>query len=520
MRAKRWAAGGLLMLAAVGGWTAGCSNEAGDCERSLTCSHYAPGEGGGGGTPGACVPSEQVAGASVANGCGVFVSATGKEGAPGTKEAPVKSLVEAITRAREGGTGRVYACAEDFEEAVELPGGVTLYGGLDCAAGWGWVGAEKKTRVTAGAGEIPLKVRGGEGTARVEDVEVEAAGIDGAAQPELRGASSIAALVEGLPLELVRTALVAGDGGEGEAGAAHAGAAQAGEDGNDGGEACSGAIVIPGIEKVNDCGTPEDTTDDSKGGTGGIGQVSGGGPGGPGTPSSASNAGVGEDSAVCTNGTPGDDGTPGDPGPGAAGPGTLSPTGYTGPTAGDGGKGKPGQGGGGGGGAKGGSGAGRCTDPASAAGASGGSGASGGCGGQGGRGGRAGGASIALLSLDAQLSFEGVVLRTGRGGAGGAGGPGQLGGGGGAQGGTGGVVPAGLNLLNAGCSGGRAGTGGDGGPGGGGLGGHALGIAFQGAAPPTEGLQMDVGEPGPGGAGADPDHDGAPGIKADVQAFP
>ncbi|AKT37890.1 uncharacterized protein CMC5_020330 [Chondromyces crocatus] len=179
------------------------------------------------------MPSEQVAGASVANGCGVFVSATGKEGAPGTKEALVKSLVEAITRAREGGTGRVYACAEDFEEAAEL-----------------------------------------------------------------RGASSIAVLVEGLPLELVRTVLVAGDGGEGEAGAAHAGAAQAGEDGNDGGEACSGAAVFGGFEKVNDCGTPEDTTDDSKGGTGGLGQASRGVDGSNGTPVGTPNRGR------CTCSTP------------------------------------------------------------------------------------------------------------------------------------------------------------------------------------------------------------------------
>ncbi|WP_050430198.1 hypothetical protein [Chondromyces crocatus] len=77
-----------------------------------------------------------------------------------------------------------------------------------------------------------------------------------------------------------------------------------------------------------------------------------------------------------------------------------------------------------------------------------------------------------------------------------------------------------MYLLHAGCSGGRGGPGGNGGPGGGGLGGHALGIAFQGTAPPTEGLQMDVGEPGPGGVGAAPDQDGAPGVKADVQAFP
>ena len=488
-----------------------------DCELLRTCPHFLT-SGTGGGTPAVCVPNENES--AVDDACGVFVSGSGSDENAATKEAPVKTLAAALALA-ERGKRRVYACAEMFEEAVEVTHDVTIYGGLDCASGWGWAGEQRKTVLTAEAGAIPLVVRGGgaEATVRVEDVHVQARGIE----PEdvaLAGASSIAALAEEVNVELARCVLEAGDAGAGAEGALHETSAIGGIEGNRGKEACSADLVVPGGEVKNDCGTPEDASDDSFGGAGGIGQANTGGAGSKGTPGTKLNGGAGEEEApmVCSEGTPGENGTDGMPGAGASGLGELSASGYVGAAGRDGVKGTTAQGGGGGGGAKGGVGADKCTDEALAGGASGGSGGAGGCGGAGGRGGGAGGASIALISLNAALSFEEVTLKTGHGGTGGKGGAGQEGGAGGA-GGPGGTKPEGAMALHDACAGGPGGKGGVGGPGGGGRGGHTLGIAYKGAAPAVEGATVELGEAGPGGAGANAEGEGAAGVKAEVQAF-
>ncbi|WP_437951738.1 PGRS family protein [Sorangium sp. So ce296] len=464
----------------------------------------------------ACVPSENASG--VADTCGVFVSSGGDDASEGTKEAPVKTLSAALARA-EKGKRRVYACAEAFEEAVEVAGSVTIYGGLDCASGWGWMGEQRKTTLTAEAGEIPLVMRGGGGevNVRVEDVHVQARGIE-AGDVTLAGASSIAAVAEEVSVELARCVLEAGDAAAGEPGAEYAVGAMRSEDGEPGEQACSGERTFGGASVKNDCGTPEDASDDSLGGAGGIGQADIGGLGNPGTPENLANGGKGEGAAACTDGIAGANGTEGRPGAGATDVGDISASGYTGVAGHEGTKGSTAQGGGGGGGAKGGAGEGKCMLAESAGGASGGSGGAGGCGGAGGRGGGAGGASIALLSLNATVSFEQVTLKTGRGGAGGKGGAGQEGGEGGA-GGPGGKKPEGATALNDACAGGAGGKGGAGGRGGGGRGGHAIGIAYKGAMPPTQGATIELGEAGDGGVGADAEGEGAAGVKAEVQAF-
>ena len=56
--------------------------------------------------------------------------------------------------------------------------------------------------------------------------------------------------------------------------------------------------------------------------------------------------------------------------------------------------------------------------------------------------------------------------------------------------------------------------------GGGGRGGHSVGIAHTGAAPSVDGATIETGEPGGGGIGADAQHNGAAGVKTDVQVFP
>ncbi|KYG10003.1 hypothetical protein BE21_14720 [Sorangium cellulosum] len=468
-------------------------------------------------TPAGCIPSENASG--VADTCGVFVSSGGDDASEGTKEAPMKTLSAALARA-EKGKRRVYACAEGFEEAVEVAGSVTLYGGLDCASGWGWAGEQRKTVLTAGAGEIPLVMRGGGGetNVRVEDVHVQARGID-AGDVTLAGASSIAAVAEEVSVELARCVLEAGDAAAGAEGAAYETSAMGGAEGNSGVEACSGPGVLGGLPVTNDCGTPDDTSDDSSSGLGGQGAAESGGAGTKGSPGATLNGGMGEEgSTMCTNGIAGANGTEGRPGAGATDVGDISASGYTGVAGHEGTKGSTAQGGGGGGGARGGAGEGKCMLAESAGGASGGSGGAGGCGGAGGRGGGAGGASIALLSLNATLSFEQVTLKTGRGGAGGKGGAGQEGGEGGA-GGPGGKKPEGATALNDACAGGAGGKGGAGGRGGGGRGGHAIGIAYKGAMPPTQGATIELGEAGDGGLGASAEAQGEAGVKAEVQAF-
>ncbi|XXT17839.1 PGRS family protein [Sorangium sp. So ce429] len=517
-RTTFWAVGAAGVALVAAGCEAPWGHLGDDCEGTLTCVRH-DWLRYDGRTPPACVPSENAS--AVDDACGAFVSASGSDENTATKAAPVKTLRAALALAEENRTRRVYACAEAFDEAVEVTQGVTIYGGLDCANGWGWVGEQRKTALTAGAGEIPLVVRGGGGEAsvRVEDLHVQARGIE-REDGSPAGVSSIAAVAEEVGVELARCVLEAGDAAPGADGAAYETRAKRGEDGEPGAEACSAELVIPGGSTKNDCGTPEDTCDNSYGGGGGVGDRNAGGDGAEGSRIHARNGGRGETLTACTNGTQGSSAGNGDAGVGATGLGEISASGYTGASDSDGAKGGTAQGGGGGGGAMGGVGRGKCMSEASAGGASGGSGGAGGCGGAGGRGGGAGGASIALISLNATLSFEQVALKTGRGGVGGKGGAGQEGGEGGA-GGPGGEAPVGAALLHDGCAGGPGGKGGAGGPGGGGRGGHAIGIAYKGKVPSTQGATIVVGEAGPGGPGALAlaFMQGAAGVKAEVQAF-
>ncbi|WP_437296031.1 PGRS family protein [Sorangium sp. So ce426] len=513
MRRMKWS-GVVVVLAGLAVATgAGCWTAPEGCWYDMRCDFAEAGGGGGGSTPEGCVPS--TSGRPVDDACGVFVAASGDDAALGTKAAPVKTIQAAVARAQqEGATRRVYACAEAFEGAMEVPGGVAIFGGLDCTNGWGWIGETDKTILTAPEGEIPLVMRGGDGAVRVEDVHVTARAID-PSHDAARGLSSVAALAEGVAVELARCTIEAGDAADGTDGEAYAEAALGGEQGNPGKEACSGEATLGGLVKRNTCGTPDDPSDDSTGGTGGIGQLDSGGGGDNGTPAGAENRGLGENVNACSPGTAGTEGAAGEPGPSATGLGSLSSSGYAGISGKPGTPGTTAQGGGGGGGAKGGTAANQCASD-SAGGASGGSGGPGGCGGKGGKPGGPGGASIALISVDASLTFDDVSLKTGRGGRGGNGGPGQEGGSGG-LGGLGGTLPTGVEDLKAGCAGGPGGKGGNGGIGGGGIGGHSLGIAFRGTPPPATGLTITTGEPGPGGNG---DGDSAAaGIKADTQEF-
>ncbi|WP_438009109.1 hypothetical protein WME89_10635 [Sorangium sp. So ce321] len=468
-----------------------------------------------------CVPSKTTVGLD--DSCGVFVALAprGKPGAAGTKEAPLASIEEGIGRAQENGKRAVYVCAEQFEETIEIDDSVTIFGSLDCEDDWKWGKEGKRTVLTTDPGQVPMTMRPASGALRIEDVKVLAAESD----PNVDGQSSIAMIADGGSVDLVRCELEAQNAANGADGAdpeqPMAESAPTGTPGTDGKAACSDTIVKTDNFVPNDCGTPGDTSDDSVGGLGGPGLTNQEADGLAGDPDRGfrENAGTHLDDGSCSlaDDVAGSDGSPGTSGISAGGEadkiGILSIAGYTGVPGTDGTNGSTAQGGGGGAGARGSTV--ECASFPGTGGASGGNGGSGGCGGQGGKGGHFGGSSIALISLDATVSFEDVVLKAGNGGKGGDGEPGQLGG----AGGPGGNGGRNVGALSRGCNGGQGGKGGDGGHGGGGLGGHSLGIAYVGQRPPTAGRTITFGAAGING-NRGPDATTTTGRAADVLLLP
>lgn len=489
------------------------------CELNPDCDMTgAGGSGGGGGTidPG-CIPSANSE--PVETSCGVFVASAGDDASgDGSQSAPVKTLAKALELAETAGKP-VYACAESFAEVITVPAGLVVYGGLDCGNGWRYAGGTKRTRIEPDADAIGLRFAGGEGaTTRVEDVVVTAK------DATLEGGSSIAALAEGgASVELVRCELHAGRGANGAMGMTPSDSVGPTDPndmtirGVDGAAACMGNMSgnLGGAGKLNEV-CPGEAPAMVVGGDGGTGLIGNGENGADGQPlpdPNPNNKGLGGagdpgDGSGCNAGFGGLLGATGVSGAGAATTalGALSVAGIAGASGEAGADGAPGQGGGGGGGAKG---------KVNCNGASGGGGGAGGCGGKGGLGGQAGGSSIALVSLGATLTFVEVTLTASDGGTGGDGGEGQAG----AIGGAGGFGGVGSGTLAA-CDGGKGGQGGFGGRGGGGRGGHSLGIAYTGATPPSEGITIETGTPGLGGAGADAAGQGADGVTAPMQAFP
>lgn len=509
MRAMHRTLASLGLFTVIAGVSlAACSNTAEDCAKTNSC-------GGGvttssssssGGSSDACVPGPGTA--TVAAECGVFVSAVGSDTNDGSPEAPFQTFAAAIASAQ-GGMKRVYACAEEFTEALVVPGGIAVYGGLQCAEGkWNYVGDTTKTTVKPAADKVALSASGGDGTLHIADVKFIAADASSA------GGSSIAGIVDGVTTELVRCDFEAGAGrsADDEAQESPVMPQDSGDatiKGVDGVAACTSGAAdnAGGAAKTNDlCNT-------SMGGKGGTGMVDTGSNGEDGLPLPIPNpnsfglGGIGASAASpCKSGEDGLFGTDGAPGAGAAGLGTLSSAGIAGLSGSDGTAGASGQGGGGGGGAKG---------KVGCAGASGGGGGAGGCGGNGGKGGKAGGSSVALVSINATLSFTNVALTAGVAGKGGDGADGQFGGIGG-DGGLGGAQAPG---TPKGCVGGIGGYGGAGGKGGGGRGGHSIGLAFMGAAPSMSGVTFTKGAEGQGGLGFDAAGNGQPGVLADTQEF-
>jgi len=494
----------LVLGVGVIGGLSGCHPE--DCRNMLQCPEPWEPE----------APTCDPAAGRLDDRCdGVFVSsASGSDDNTGTQAQPVRTLGKALAAAQTG-PRRVYACAEVFVEAIELPTGVELWGGLDCTGGWRYVGETSKTTIAPEAGMIPLRVMPGVGTAIVADVRAQAAD---ATQPS---GSSIAALVNpDAMVEIVRSELVAGHGAAGVSpGTGGQFPAEAGAPGADGGAACSAGVVAGGPPTMQTCRGV-----DSIGAQGGYGGINSGGSGLQGQPEPFPNpqgSGLGgtgwSNGSLCDDGQPGAWGANGAQGAGAKGGGRITAAGWEGEQGQDGGDGLPGQGGGGGGGSRGGA---MFCGAAPLGGASGGGGGTGGCGGTGAKGGGYGGASIGLLSLSGGVTIRSTTITTSRGGDGGSGGVGQLGG----QGGERGSGGQGFNLSPPGCFGGHGGKGGDGGHGGGGLGGPSVGILHSaGLAPAQESVYIRTDAAGKGGFGGNPNipgSSGADGIRSDVLGFP
>ncbi|HTN88957.1 MAG TPA: hypothetical protein VL242_35005 [Sorangium sp.] len=454
----------------------------------------------------------------VSDKCGVFVSASASSGGIGTKKRPFKSFAEvAANRSKR----RVYACAEAYDErsGIVFTGDVEVYGGFtECDGEWSW--SEERATLTVTAAEeqagtpntIALMLDGGDN--RLQNLNVIANGATA------QGSSSIALLVNGGKVELFSSDLTAGKAGNGDPGTSPSDEqAPSGISGIQGEAACAGGTRHDGPEgAVTQCPVGGNSTG-GRGGAGGTASeddnemvvLGPSGKGGAGTPpydTSGGSGGNGQPSptGACEAGKQGALGEEADPIVRPTGRGTIDATGFTGVNGANGTPGKPGQGGGGGGGAMGGTGS--CstgTNPVPLPGASGGSGGSGGCGGEAGGGGQAGGSSIALVILDAEVSFNNVTLTAGDAGNGGQGGNGQRGG----SGGPGGAIGGNKGSADSSCEGGRGGNGSDGRPGDGGHGGHSLGVAFKGSSALEGPLpSFALGKAGGGGQGGTLPSDG------------
>lgn len=493
MRRSSWTGWLCLTLLAAGGAVVGasCENTAGQCELTAECT------GAPGVVPGACDPN--VTNDPVPEICGVFASATASVAeAIGSRDKPFPTLAQAIDAASTNGTLVVYACAETFAEALVLPSGVTVYGGLDCKNGW-VLDPAARTTVEPAAG-VPLTFEPGE-TIHVENVLALAppgAPADPAAADPLSGGTSIAGVAEpGSKVDLLRCELVAGDGAGGleppPPSPAELPAADDGQAGDDGCIAVGGGDGGPGGQGTCD-------GQNTAGGTGGLAGADPGNPGvigNPGLP--AGDGGSGGDgqpdsAGACTEGGQGADGADGAHGQGASLSATLvDPVTHKGSRGQDGKAGAPGAGGGGGGGGM------ACSMVGSSRGAGGGGGGAGGCGGAPGKGGGAGGSSVALWAVDAAISLDECALTAKKGGDGATGSAGQKGGPGG-KGGAAGAQVAGEPTVA--CKGGDGGRGGEGGRGGGGQGGSSIALVWKSSPPITKSSTLTPGAPGAGGSGA------------------
>ena len=389
----------------------------------------------------------------------LWVSASGSDANPGTREAPMATLQAAIDASDAAGNGAdVYIAGGEYMESLTLRSRVSLYGGWD-ETDWSRDISSGRAVVRGG----PMAVQGTQSNDLVlEGLEVVAADATDA------GTSSIAVWLLNTTGVTVRENIIRAGAGAMGVGGTTPNRRRTGSDGSNGRSADLCVSRLSGGSRgVNY----------RDGGTGGLGGGTNPTGGSHGETSNGGNGG----SAGTSGSKNGRDGTNGETtGPvgtnGAAGSdfGTVTEGGQYDPnTAGGstGTNGSPGYGGGGGGGAYG---------LVGFCGGSGGGGGGGGEGGAPGTGGMGGGASFGVLAVGpGELELVDNEIHTGVGGTGGVGATGGAGGFGG-DGGRGGsrgcdsLFPS--ICTGSGGDGGDGTTGGRGGHGGGGGGGPSIGI--------------------------------------------
>lgn len=412
----------------------------------------------------------------VANTFGIFVSPTGSDAQPGTREQPVATPTKGLELAKKQSLPRVYVCEGTYGAVfiTAAQDGLSLFGGFDCAT---WAPGTKATSLVSADNKPALRLDGA--TTTLVDLSLK----NGPATAA--GDSSIAAFATNGKLTLRRVSVEAGEGKAATQPTAPADFGARAADGQ------PGTAGNGGGKTDNACANGSGTSSGAVGG----GPNGTGISGGDGSPFAlypvnpvGSNGKGGDKAFQCNNGAGGSNGSYGPGGPGGAGAvklAVLDASGLKPSAGGDGTMGKVGQGGGGG----------ASLDNSGG----GGGGGSGGCGGVAGTGGAGGGASVALSLVNTPATLESVTLTAHNAGDG-------------AQGGIGQKAQQGGFLGNGGpgqCSGGNGGHGGSGGGGGGGAGGISVGIAWTGAAPTVDGTatptaptlpSVTLGTPGKAGA--------------------
>jgi hypothetical protein len=486
---------------------------------------------------------------------GVFVSKAGDDAAPGSFEAPKRSIQAAIDAAKTGGKTSVFVATGLYVESLLLADGVSVYGGYSAT----FTVRDATAYQTALLGEPPTAARPGAvnavavGQAPADDTTFAGFTVFGEDNTAPGGSSYAIYLKDvGPALHIVQNVVVAGDGGPGgiggngvngsggTGGAAGVGAAGTGAlcDGSDvaaggagGQHLCGGTSTSGGAGGTRVCPVAPDEVQTASQSPTAAEFGKSGANGGPAGGEAGWHQLVGFSSCgVCssskTHASDGEDG--GNGAAGAAGLGAGPCTDADGSVAGGlwqagggaaGGDGKAGAGGGGGGAGGGVDEKASCTDANTnfVLGGSGGGGGAGGCQGTGGKGGGGGGGSFGVFatwtaSPSALPEIADNEVFRGRGGAGGNGGVGGIGGaggfgapGGGSNQGTG-AFP--LNFCGSGGGfGGNGGAGGHGAGGAGGCGGASFGLYLHlpGASPSLAPVQDNAypvsGQAGAGGVG-------------------
>lgn len=191
MQRKYWTLVSLGLVAfAAAAHASGCRTNG--CNVDPDCADVTPTGGGGEGpTEAECIPEKNHAenGGPVKDECGYFVRLSGDDvnNDGKTKAKPFATISRAIEAAKVE-KKPIYLCAEIFPEPIEVPKGMEIYGGLNCAASWIYIGATKKTTIAPDPDLVPIKFpNDGEGDkVHMEDI------IALAADATVPGGSSIA----------------------------------------------------------------------------------------------------------------------------------------------------------------------------------------------------------------------------------------------------------------------------------------------------------------------------------------